>query len=32
MAINVIGQVFFGTPAEDHLRPGFGDDSYHDGR
>ena len=28
MAINVIGQVFFGTPAEDHLRPGFGDNSY----
>jgi Ca2+-binding RTX toxin-like protein len=28
MAINVVGQVFFGTPAEDHLGPGFGDDSY----
>ena len=28
MAINVVGQVFFGTPAEDHLRPGFGDDLY----
>jgi Ca2+-binding RTX toxin-like protein len=28
MAINLIGQVFFGTHNEDHLTPGFGDDSY----
>jgi Ca2+-binding RTX toxin-like protein len=28
MAINVTGQVFFGTHGEDHLTPGFGDDVY----
>ena len=28
MAINVTGQVFFGTNTEDHLNSGFGNDSY----